>query len=200
MRRRRPPRARTRRPRSCSSRPESSLPCAGENARRPVLDGAVVGKCEQAHVCHLQCGSGRVQPGRPAREELVVAARRAVVHEHPVVGVEQPLGDREAHVAEADQRYRSSHPPSTSRLTPFTPPFSSRKIDASTTSSIVTSLPNGVRPRVASSVCSLSAQYGLSPTIPGWIPLTRIGASSTASVCTIPVTPPFTVVTVVEPG
>ena len=36
--------------------------------------------------------------------------------------------------------------------------------------------------------------------MPGWIPLTRIGASSTASVWTMPVTPPLTVVTVVDPG
>ena len=36
--------------------------------------------------------------------------------------------------------------------------------------------------------------------MPGWIALTRIGASCSASVRTSPSTPPFTVVTVVEPG
>jgi hypothetical protein len=35
---------------------------------------------------------------------------------------------------------------------------------------------------------------------PGWIALTRIGASSKARVLTSPVTPPLTVETVVEPG
>ena len=45
-----------------------------------------------------------------------------------------------------------------------------------------------------------SAQYGLSPTTPGWIELTRSGLSSSTSVRVSPTTPPLTVVTVVEPG
>ena len=36
--------------------------------------------------------------------------------------------------------------------------------------------------------------------MPGWIAFTRLGASSTTIVLTRPSTPPFTVVTVVEPG
>ncbi len=36
--------------------------------------------------------------------------------------------------------------------------------------------------------------------MPGWIALNRIGASSVASVRIMLLTPPFTVVTVVEPG
>ena len=60
--------------------------------------------------------------------------------------------------------------------------------------------------RSASGTCSsrsppaCSAQYGLSPTTPGWIELTRIGLSSSTSVRVRPTTPPLTVVTVVEPG
>ena len=46
----------------------------------------------------------------------------------------------------------------------------------------------------------LSFQYGLLPTMPGWMALTRIGASSVASVRVRATTPPFTVETVVEPG
>ena len=45
-----------------------------------------------------------------------------------------------------------------------------------------------------------SDQYGLLPTTPGWIELTRIGRSSSTSVRVSPTTPPLTVVTVVEPG
>ena len=58
--------------------------------------------------------------------------------------------------------------------------------------------PSGVRVTTWSS--GLPDQNGLSPTMPGWMALTRIGASSTASVCTMPTTPPLTVETVVEPG
>ena len=36
--------------------------------------------------------------------------------------------------------------------------------------------------------------------MPGWMPFTRIGASSTASACTRPTTPPLIVDTVIEPG
>ena len=46
----------------------------------------------------------------------------------------------------------------------------------------------------------MSRHCGLSPTIAGWSAFTRVGASSTTSVRTSDVTPPFTVVTVVEPG
>ena len=45
-----------------------------------------------------------------------------------------------------------------------------------------------------------SAQYGLLPTTPGWIELTRIGLSSSTSVRVSPTMPPLTVVTVVDPG
>ena len=91
----------------------------------------------------------------------------------------------------------------------MTPPFSRTNSAAPTISSIVTARPIGVR-RHGSSIASLSRHAGLSPTIPEWIALTRIGASSTceistdkvdeASVWTLPVTPPLTVLTVVEPG
>ena len=58
-----------------------------------------------------------------------------------------------------------------------------------------------MRARTASSTAGgLPSQAGLSPTIPGCSALTRIGASSVASVRTIPVTPPLTVLTVVDPG
>jgi hypothetical protein len=40
----------------------------------------------------------------------------------------------------------------------------------------------------------------VSPTIPGWIAFTRIGASSVARTLVRPTMPPFTVDTVVEPG
>ena len=83
----------------------------------------------------------------------------------------------------------------------MTPVFSSRKTAASAISRIVTSRPVGVRARTPSRRAGGFPDHaGLSPTIPGWRALTRIGASSTASVCTIPVTPPLTVLTVVEPG
>ena len=55
-------------------------------------------------------------------------------------------------------------------------------------------------PRSARRPPACSDHSGESPTMPGWIALTRIGASWSASVRTRPVTPPFTVVTVVEPG
>src|SRR5215831_14988233 len=90
------------------------------------------------------------------------------------------------------------HPPSTTRLTPFTLRFSSRKTDASVTSPVVTSRPVGVRSSVAWRTASRPAHCGLSPTMPGWIALTRTGASSIASVRTIAVTAPFTAVTADE--
>src|SRR5919204_6098916 len=53
-------------------------------------------------------------------------------------------------------------PPSTSRLTPFTPRFSSRKTAASTMSSVVTSRPIGVRARTPSSTAAgLPLQAGV---------------------------------------
>ncbi len=67
-------------------------------------------------------------------------------------------------------------------------------------SSIATLRPVGVRSRTAAVAASLPDQNGLSPTIPGCSALTRSGASCTASVRTMPLTPPFTVETVVEPG
>ena len=59
--------------------------------------------------------------------------------------------------------------------------------------------PVGVRVRVASSAAWRCSQYGLLPTIPGWMQLTRIGFSSWTSARVRPSTPPLTVVTVVEP-
>src|SRR5262249_29248906 len=114
--------------------------------------------------------------------------------------VQDPLGDWPAHVAESDDRYCSIHPPSTSRLTPSTPPFSSRNIAAPTISSVVTVRPIGVRARTASTACCLLDHSGVSPMTPGWIAFARTGASCTASVRTRPSTPPFTVEMVVEPG
>ena len=62
------------------------------------------------------------------------------------------------------------------------------------------SRPSGVRAPWRSSAAGLPAQSGCRRRCRDGCALTRIGASSTASVCTSPVTPPFTVVTVVEPG
>ena len=59
--------------------------------------------------------------------------------------------------------------------------------------------PIGVSAAKRSLAAGLSAQYGLLPTTPGWIELTRIGLSSSTSVRVSPTTPPLTVVTVVEP-
>ena len=75
-----------------------------------------------------------------------------------------------------------------------------KKTVAEAQSAMVASRFVGVRAIRPFSTSAFSAQAGLSPTSPGWMALTRIGASSTASVCTIAVTPPFTEVTVVEPG
>ena len=76
-----------------------------------------------------------------------------------------------------------------------------QKRDAPTTSAIVTRRPIGVR---CTSACRRSAgmsrHCGLSPTMAGCSALTRVGASSVTSVRTRLVTPPLTVVTVVEPG
>src|SRR5213078_949958 len=93
-----------------------------------------------------------------------------------------------------------SQPPSTGRLMPFIARFSSRKRDAFTTSAIVTRRPVGVRSTRASKRSGgMSRHCGLSPTIAGCSAFTRVGASSITSVRTRPVTPPFTVVTVVDP-
>src|SRR5262249_54893457 len=96
--------------------------------------------------------------------------------------------------------YCRIHPPSTMRLTPLTPLLLKRNFTASTTSSVVASLPPGVRARTLASASGLSLHAGVSPIIPGWIALNRIGASSTAIVLIMLLTPPFTIVTVVEPG
>ncbi len=63
---------------------------------------------------------------------------------------------------------------------------------------MVTSRPIGVRGMAGWS--GTSRHFGLSPTIPGWIALTRCGAISLASVRTSPVTPPLNAVTIVDPG
>jgi hypothetical protein len=78
--------------------------------------------------------------------------------------------------------------------------FSSRKTEASTTSLVWTSRPVGVRARTRSSASVLPLQNGVSPTIPGWIALTRIGANSIASDRIRVEIAPFTEVTVVDPG
>src|ERR671919_3107633 len=65
-------------------------------------------------------------------------------------------------------------PPSTRRSTPFMAGFSSRKRTASTMSAIRVNRLVGVRARMWSRF--LPDQNGLSPTIPGWRALTRIGA------------------------
>jgi len=58
-------------------------------------------------------------------------------------------------------------PPSTMRFTPLTPLLLNRNFTASTTSSVVASLPPGVRLRTASSASGLSFHAGVSPMIPG---------------------------------
>ncbi len=76
-------------------------------------------------------------------------------------------------------RHMHIQPPSTTRLMPLIASFSSRKRDAPTTSAIVTRRPIGVRS--TSALCrsgAMSRHCGLSPTIAGWMTLTRIGASS----------------------
>ena len=66
---------------------------------------------------------------------------------------------------------------------------------------MVTRRPVGVRWTSASKRSGgMSTHCGLSPTIAGWSAFTRVGASSITSVCTRLVTPPLTVVTVVDPG
>src|SRR6266498_2015186 len=124
---------------------------------------------------------------------------RASRHGHPP-RLGPPSGERSLTLAILSLHI-SSQPPSTGRFTPVTEGFASRKATAPTTSRIDTSRPSGVRERKPSSTASgLVRQYGLSPTIDGWMALTRIGASSTARVWTIVVMPPLTVETVVEPG
>src|SRR5207249_2170041 len=146
-------------------------------------------RIEQQQRAEIRFGQGRLRPAEPVAPQPVEVDPLLPIHRH-----------RRATRRDA-RAYRSSHPPSTSRLTPLTAAFSSRNVDASTISSMVTRRPSGVRARTASSTASgFPAQAGLSPTMPGWIAFTRIGASSTASVWTTPVTPPLTVVTVVEPG
>ena len=79
-------------------------------------------------------------------------------------------------------RQRQCQPPSTIRSTPLTAVFSSRNTTASTISSIRASRPIGVSEVYFSIAAGLSDQYGLLPTMPGWIELTRIGLSSSTSV------------------
>src|SRR5581483_530161 len=178
-----------------------AAPRAAEDLRGDGLERLVVREHGHADVGPLERLGRRREPGRAALDERLSLRRCAVEDGERVAGVEDPLGNRRSHLPEPDDGYLSIHPPSTSRLTPFTPPFSSRNSAASATSSVVTSRPIGVRVRTASSTASgFPSQAGVSPTMPGWIALTRIGASSTASVWTTPVTPPLTVVTVVEPG
>ena len=78
----------------------------------------------------------------------------------------------------------SIQPPSTSRLTPLTAPILEQEDRTRRRCrSVVTSRPIGVRARTFSSTAGgLPLQAGVSPTIPGWMALTRTGASSTASV------------------
>ena len=144
-----------------------------------LLEGRVVGEHRDADVRALQDLVGAVEDIRAARRQRLGALARAVVHREREAGVEDPVGERPAHLAEADERsLHVFHPPSASSSTPFTAPFSSRKIDASTISSIVTSRPMSVFERWYSRTASgLDAHSGLSPTTPGWIALTRIGAS-----------------------
>src|SRR5262249_48737115 len=141
----------------------------------------------------------RGEPPRSALDERFRLGGRPVPDRQREAGVQDPLGDRLAHVAEPDYPYCSIHPPATPRLTPSTPPFSSRNIAAPTISSVVPVRPIGVRACTASTALSLPDHSGVSPMIPGWIAFTRTGASCTASVRTRPSTPPFTVEMVVEP-
>ena len=136
---------------SAPSRTSSTALVVGERGHADVrLDERVRRSCEH---------------GRAALPERLGAAGGAVEDGERVARVEDPLGDRLAHLPEADDcdprlRHNARHPPSTSRLTPFTPPFSSRKSDASTISSIVTVRPIGVRAAVRSSTSGLAAHSG----------------------------------------
>src|SRR4029450_3498162 len=132
----------------------------------------------------------------------------AVVDDDVGAARPQPAGHRRTHPTRPDDRdglpvciHSNSVPPLTSRFTPLTAGFRKRNSTAWAISPIVASLPVGVRDRYRSSTSGgLPLQYGLSPTIPGWIALTRMGASSTARLWTRPITPPLTVETVCDPG
>src|SRR3954453_17760492 len=125
----------------------------------------------------------------------------------------EPLADlrivRAAGASRAGGGHGCPHPPaqniirplSTTRSMPSTDGFSSRKRVPSTMSAIVASFLVMVFDVWPSRIAGgLPCQYGLSPVIPGWIALTRIGASSQARLRVSPDTPPLTVETVVEPG
>ena len=75
------------------------------------------------------------------------------------------------------------------RSTPLTAVFSSRKTAASTISAMLASRPMGVWDVYFATAAGFSDQYGLSPTTPGWIELTRSGFSSSTRVRVSPTTP-----------
>ena len=143
------------------------------------IERIVVGERRHAHVRVDEGARHRAEGRRASRDQLAVATGRAVGHEQRIAGLREALANRLTHVAESDQaharqwgfalRHRSSHPPSIARLTPFTPPFSSRNI-----AGVRRPRPwsracrAGCAPRTGSSTAAgLSAQYGLSPTMPG---------------------------------
>lgn len=96
-------------------------------------------------------------------------------------------------------------PPSIRRSIPLAARLSVGKKTPWGMSSIVHSRLVGVHRRIASTVAAAPwaarlIQRGESPALPGEIPLTRIGANSTASVLASLNIPPFTMLTMVEPA
>src|SRR5690606_34929105 len=182
------------------------VPDAGrEPGSAPVdrLHGGVVSQRDQDHVGAAGRLRGGVDhPRAGLGGDLCGPLAGPVVEAHLVPGTGQTGGHGGPHPAGADERDRHYfHPPSTTRSTPLTDGFSSRNRTASTMSAMVARRPVSVPARNASSTSAgFSAQNGLSPTMPGCRELTRIGASSTDRVRTMPITPPLTVETIVEPG
>ena len=148
---------------------------AGENAVRAeqdVIDGAVVREGGHTDVRLDERVRRGCEHGRAALPERLGASRGAVEDGERVARVEDPLGDRLAHLPEANDcdprlRHNACQPPSITRLIAFAPPFSSRKSDAPMISSIVTVRPMRVRAAARSTISVFGAHSGESPTIPG---------------------------------
>jgi hypothetical protein len=125
-------------------------------------------------------GPGLSKLGRTRWVEVAVRSCAAAKITHP-------FRRRRLHAAPCDARHLSRKPPSTCRLTPLIPRLSRSESAAAATLSIVVNRPVGVRARVASiRAGGISLTAGLSPTAPGWMALTRTGASSTASLAFAP--------------
>ena len=126
-------------------------PRSGEDtvlAQHDVLEGGVVGEHRDADVGLARAprrgGSAASRRARRAARPSRACGSRPRARSRRRGSAPRSAGPCSRGRA---TRYCSSHPPSTSRLTPFTAPFSSRNTDAPTISSVVTGRPIGVRAR-----------------------------------------------------